>query len=301
MVARSANRDGGAKIPAGEIVKMMGYDSVGQFLSKPDPGVLAFQERAFPEFLKDDKLSLVDRYRSSIYWHESQEGLSLERYVAAYDLTYRHHYAMQDEWLAAIADPDIACFTYPRKKPVPADDVAAHPHKYLPFEMFERAMLCVADDDYWAGNVREPWASLDGNVVSTWICRWRRRLDRPVVAGADDHPGFHKAVWRDNWKAVRDEVAEIACQGYPLAESYAIPRESLEGALLALAERLAEQFGLVVRDRSGKAITGREPWEWWSDAAWIVARDIADLPWDDYIKARSGHEWHLSGGDFPLG
>ena len=233
----------------------------------------------------------------SIQLHGEPYRVAFTRYLAAYDLTYRHHYELQDEWLAAIADPDVACFTWPRNTPAPADDVAAHPHKYLAFELFEMVMLCIADDDYWAAHVRDDYGRYD-SMVTTWISRWRRQLGRPVVAGADDHPEFHKAVWRDNWKAVRDQVAEIARHDYPLAESYAIPRESLEGALLALAERLAEQFGLVVRDDSGKAITGREPWQWWSHAAWIVAHDIASLPWRDYIKARSGHEWLLVSGDF---
>nr|MDO8086194.1 hypothetical protein [Candidatus Sigynarchaeum springense] len=184
----------------------------------------------------------------------------------AYELTYRHHYEMQDDWLVAIADPEIACFTYSRNKLAPADDVAARPNEYLPFELFKRAMLRVADGDYFKSQVRD--LNGDGNMVTTWIWCWRRRPGCSAVKGVDDNPWFHKVVRRDNWRDVWEAVVGIARDaslGIMLDDEY-IPRESQLGAVLALAGRLAKQLVLVVPDKSYSGYPGR----WWSPVAWIV-------------------------------
>nr|MDO8085010.1 hypothetical protein [Candidatus Sigynarchaeum springense] len=250
-----------------------------------------FLVHAFPEFPPDAPK------RASLNGARGAElgGHTIEWYIKIYERTYRHHYEMQDDWLAIITDPEFEQFT---------GITAASRHENSPwlehpidFETFERVMLCVADDDYWAGNVREPWASLDGSVVSTWICRWRRRLGCPVVKGVDDNPWFHKVVWRDNWRDVREAVVGIAKRDFPPIEETGESFDadaSVEGALLGLAERLAGRFGLTEEHGSTKCMFG------WTFTTWLVARDIADMPWHEYIEARSGRKWDVSGGDFPL-
>nr|MDO8086329.1 hypothetical protein [Candidatus Sigynarchaeum springense] len=262
------------KRPAADICKELGFPSVEQYIKEVGWEVSSdeFLKRAFPEFF--------GRNGDIEVKHEPWADLS--SYIPAYECTYRHHYAMEDDWLAAITDPDIACFTWPGNTPVPADDVAARPHEHLPFEMFERAMLCVADDAYFKSQVCD--LNGDGNMVTTWICRWRRRLGRPVVAGVDDEPVFHSAVWRDNWRRVRHEVTVLNARRYPEYDPHAHedgsddkPAESPSGALLALARLLAYEFGLR-KDR---------------ESYHEIARDISRLargPWKEYIATRSRSE-----------
>jgi hypothetical protein len=252
-----------------------------------------FTSLAFPEFSSEIAMlseSSIDLLRE--YTHD---------FTAAYELTYRHHYEMQDEWLEIIMDPEIECYTYPGMKPVAAADVAARPHKYMSLEHFEQAMLCVADDGYWRANAREMSEHLW--VESTWIGRWRRRLGRPMVAGVDDDPLTHSLIWRDNWKAVRDELAALNAQHYPSDDDeymgenvnkYLSRGNSMEAAVVGLADRLAREAGWA-----------EEPWGkrkkcpgYWSMASLETARQIGDLaggPWQSFIEERSGRKARLRG------
>jgi hypothetical protein len=221
----------------------------------------------------------------------------MRSYIASYELTYRHHYEMQDEWLAALADPDIACFTWPGAKPKPAS-------LSLFFEDFELAMLCVGGDEgFWKA---APWQYHLGEnrTFTTWISSWRRRLGRPVVHGVDDDPAWHELVWRDNWRAVRDEVAALNAEEYP-ADSDESIREggdheylqrgrTMEAAVVGLADRLAREAGWP--EESWELRKGRPGY--WSLATLKAARQIGDLaggPWREYIEARSGRAARLSG------
>jgi hypothetical protein len=252
----------------------------------------------------------------------------LDAYIAAYDLTYRHHYEMQDEYLAALSDPDIACFTWPGNKPVPTVAVAAWPNKCLRFEDFELAMLCVGDNKaFWKEAL---WTYHLGEVpmFTTWISSWRRRLGRPVVHGVDDNPTWHALVWRDNWKAVRDEVAVANAKHYvvddadlpSVAEVTAETRARVKAIRYARDirdddsddERLTERNTMhgeivAITDRLARAAGWpEEPWEGgrarrpghWSLATLQAARQIGDLtggPWRDYIEQRSGRAARLRG------
>jgi hypothetical protein len=206
---------------------------------------------------------------------------------------------MQDDWRAVITDPDLNQYT-----PFTIAELRKyHPWLYTgehDFEFFERAMLCVADDGYWAANAREPWINIGGSIGTTWICRWRRRLGRPVVAGIDDDPGFHSPVWRDNWQAVRDEVAALALREYPTDPEFDrqphIAKDSPAGAFIGLAARLAKEFGLVDHSSAAEKMLT----DGWGELAWHVAHDIARLPWQDYIEARTGRKWGVNDGDFPI-
>jgi len=289
MAICSENPQRPEKMSLSEILSELGYKEIKEYLEDPSPEPYGFNIRAFPEFYSNGTRPM------SIQSHGEHYRVAFTRYLAAYEFTYKYHYEMQDDWLAIITDPEFEQFT---------GITAASRHENSPwlehpidFETFERVMLCVADDDYWAGNVREPWASLDGSVVSTWICRWRRRLGCPVVKGVDDNPWFHKVVWRDNWRDVREVVVEIAKRDFPPIEETGESFDadaSVEGALLGLAERLAGRFGLTEEHGSTKCMFG------WTFTTWLVARDIADMPWHEYIEARSGRKWDVSGGDFPL-
>ncbi len=218
-------------------------------------------------------------------------------YIAAYDLTYRHHYVMQDEWLAAITDPDVACFSWLGAKPLPAS-------ASLSFEDFELAMLCIADDGFWRGAPRQYHLG-EIPMFTTWICRWRRRLGRPVVHGVDDDPAWHALVWRDNWRAVRDEVAALNAADYPADTDESIreggDREflrrgnTMEAAVVGLTDRLAREAGWA--EEPWEVGRGKRPGQW-SLASLQAARQVGDLaggPWRQYIEERSGRAARLKG------
>ncbi|MEX2681041.1 MAG: hypothetical protein Q6373_005540 [Candidatus Sigynarchaeota archaeon] len=310
------------KRPAGEICRELGFEGVDDFLvymdslpvpyhvgeGNPDPD--EFTVRAFPEFPASAPSEANRKGNRS-----GLSGRDMRNYVAAYELTYKYHYEMQDDWHDTLVDPDLHQYLF-----VPAHLIdsrlgrQATIQKWLrppgtettiPFDMFEGAMLCVADDGYWTHEVHEVARWLDFRVAVAWICYWRHRLGRPVVHGVDDDPDWHALVWRDNWQAVRDEVAALHAETYPAddpANEYErrdmhwllYPGHSVDAAVAALADRLAREAGWPEEPYETRR---RQP-GCWSEATLRVAARICTLaagPWHDYIEAKSGRPVRLSG------
>ncbi len=278
------------KRSAAEICRDLGLKKVEDFwLAAQNLQPEDFVTKAFPEFPPDTRggKSLLDEY-----------GIDFAPgYIAAYELTYRHHYEMQGEWREIVTD--IEARQYTGVDPVVLQK--NHPWGYTgehDFESFEQAILCIANEGYYKRSVQKPWTNLGGNLVTSWICRWRRRLGRPVLAGVDDNPAWHSLVWRDNWKAVRDEVAVLNVEDYPddrgdyvFEDAYDYLRrgESLAAAVAELADRLVREAGWP-----------EAPWEarrdnpgYWSTAALDVAKQIAEKArwfWRAYIEEKSGRK-----------
>jgi hypothetical protein len=120
----------------------------------------------------------------------------------------------------------------------------------------------------------------------------------------DDRPRFQYLVWKDNWNAVRDEVAVLNAQTY-LADIKANKREmecaphkqyyewlfkkgnSMDAALVDLAERLAWELGWY---EDTKEIPGAAPagWHAFSMQATRQLNELIFGAWRPYIEAKSG-------------
>lgn len=211
----------------------------------------------------------------SVQLHGEPYRVEFSRYLAAYDLTYRYHYEMQDDWLAFVNGPDFEQITGFSRADV---------EKYvqpMSFEFMESVMLCIADDEYWrkrAGDVA------DQSFVEHWIVEWRARLGRyiPEIDGMR-----RPVVWRDNWRDVRDVVVAINRKVYSIVSHgppYTADETAHEG-LLALARRLIVERGLRPYDYS-------ESRHFDYFIADQISR-IARKTWKEYIVEHSGQPFQL--------
>lgn len=290
------------KKSAGEIVKELGCTTVADFFERisghgsKTPGETDEEEgliyaedfsfKAFPEF-PPRPWEQINRSRE----RQGSTFDNLRTYIAAYEATYRHHYEMQDDWLAIAKDPDLVEFAGVSS----ADRERFHSFGApLPFELFERAMLSVADDDCLKSTLE--WSGITWDVLYLhWIIEWRVRLGRfqPDIDGE-----WRAAVWRDTWRDVREEVAAINAKDYPDPRSVRernVPAgddytadEAPSGGMLALARRIIEAREL--RPHPNKYADDRR------EKAKAVARELLGLakgPWRDYIVQRSGRPLQL--------
>jgi hypothetical protein len=252
---------------------------------KPDD----FAVQAFPEFPANAP-STANRKGA----RDGLNGRDMPRYVAAYDLTCRHHYEMQDDWFAMVTNPDAPNYFGFRYPPEP-----------LPFTIFERAMLCVAEDEYWQNYEQHGVGTEgDGGVFRHWIVEWRIKLGRYL---ADVDGPLRAAVWRDNWRDVREALVATNAKEYPErlrglppGERHS-PQLSVEEGVLVLAERLMVERRITPWEHMRKeaarldAEGGYNP-----GAALVMAYQVgnelyrlAQGPWRGYIVERSGKAFQL--------
>ncbi len=185
-----------------------------------------FLKQLFPEFSSDSPLIIPQIYQRSAF------NLSLEypkEYISAYELTYLHHYEMEEDWLALIHDSDIDQYS----------DISRgekDTFKPLNFEIFELVMLCIVDKGDWTKRLSYYGSPDWQEVLKQWIIDWRIKLGR-YESSTDG--AWRSGVWRDNWRDVRDKMIDINQSG-----------DSVLG-ILKLAEELIKERGLTYRPGMG--------------------------------------------------
>jgi hypothetical protein len=243
-----------------------------------------FTFEAFPEFPPQT----VERINNS----RDRQGSTfddLRGYIAAYELTYRHHYEMQDDWFAIHTDGVYENITGISPEHMRAKFGDGWSQTPMGFGLFEYAMLCIADDDYWLAKWRDVSGAGHDDVFFHWIIEWRIKLGKHT---ADIDGPWRAAIWRDNWRDVRDAVAAINGKDYTFPTRPRLPRGDRLEPFIVLAERLMAERGITQPDDVLRSCDDPA-----FETAVRIAQDILRLakgPWRAYIEARSGEPFHLA-------
>nr|MDO8109732.1 hypothetical protein [Candidatus Sigynarchaeota archaeon] len=179
-----------------DILRQLGFSSVQDFIDNhisKNSSIWEFEVLAFPEFFtpderKDIKKAAMKPSSSDIHFKD-------DVFFAAYELTYRRHYEMEDSWNAMLADPDFPMYEL--------DAIGAHGDDgSMTLEDMEYAMLAIADDEFFTKPVDNTEWAYKGNWIIDWRTRFGHRSDVDI--------GLRRTITKANWKAVRERITEIA-------------------------------------------------------------------------------------------